>query len=70
MGNLKKESLFKWPAFHAGPRTCLGQNMATSEAITVLSLLVRKFDFDLIPGQNVTYSASLTVRYLYTKIYC
>ena len=48
-------------SFHAGPRVCLGQNMATNEAITVLSLLCRKFKFELVPGTEVTYDTSLTL---------
>jgi len=59
-GNLQKASSSKWPAFHAGPRVCLGQNLATHEAITVLSLLVRNFQFEVLP-QEFTYGISLTL---------
>ncbi|KAJ3215203.1 hypothetical protein HK099_006461 [Clydaea vesicula] len=60
-GNLIKESSSKFPAFHSGPRTCLGQHLATHEAITVLSTLVRDFHFELLPNQDITYGDSLTL---------
>ncbi|KAJ3061531.1 hypothetical protein HK102_009078 [Quaeritorhiza haematococci] len=60
-GNIKKESPYKWPAFNAGPRTCLGQNLAMFEAVTVLAILLRKFRFEIVPDQTVTYMTSLTL---------
>lgn len=72
-GALRKESQIKFPAFNAGPRICLGQNLATQvcscdfkliceqEAVTVLTLLVRAFDFEMLPDQEITYIDSLTL---------
>jgi fatty acid omega-hydroxylase len=60
-GALRRENAGKWPAFHAGPRTCLGQNLATLEAIVALAMLLRRYKFSLIPGQNITYNVSLTL---------
>lgn len=68
-GSLKKVTAYKWPVFHAGPRTCLGQGLATQEAgktenlkaVTVLSILVRKFKFEAVPGQRITYGDTLTL---------
>jgi cytochrome P450 len=60
-GSLIKASQIKFPAFHAGPRTCLGQNLATQEAVGILTLLVRQFDFDAITGQEIVYADSLTL---------
>ncbi|KAF9172093.1 hypothetical protein BGX21_005455 [Mortierella sp. AD011] len=52
----------KFPAFHAGPRTCLGQQFATIEAITVMSILFRQFNFELVdPNSEVHYAAGLTL---------
>ncbi|KAJ3318193.1 hypothetical protein HDU76_000903 [Blyttiomyces sp. JEL0837] len=59
---LKRENVFKWPVFNAGLRTCLGQQMATMEAVMVLSAVCNRFDFHLAPGQNVTYTTSVTLR--------
>jgi cytochrome P450 len=60
-GSLIKASQIKFPAFHAGPRTCLGQTLATQEAVGLLTLLARKFDFEAIPGQDIVYADSLTL---------
>ncbi|KAI8344761.1 cytochrome P450 [Chlamydoabsidia padenii] len=60
-GSLRRESPGRWPAFHAGPRTCLGQNLATLEAIVALSMLLRRYKFTLVPGQDITYNLSLTL---------
>ncbi|CEI97321.1 hypothetical protein RMCBS344292_11456 [Rhizopus microsporus] len=60
-GNLKRESAGKWPAFHAGPRICLGQNLATLEALVCVSILLRRYKFTLVPNQTVTYDLSLTM---------
>jgi cytochrome P450 len=58
---VRKESAFKFIAFNAGPRTCLGQNMALSEAVFVLGLVYRKFKLVPVPGQAVEYLDSLTL---------
>jgi cytochrome P450 len=42
---MDKPSPYKWPAFHAGPRSCLGQRMATLEAILCMSALTSRFNF-------------------------
>ena len=60
-GRLQKESQIKFPAFHAGPRICLGQNLATQEAVSIITLLVREFDLAPVEGQEVTYTDSLTL---------
>ncbi|CAO3598708.1 unnamed protein product [Absidia cylindrospora] len=60
-GELKRESQGKWPAFHGGPRTCLGQHLATLEALVAIVFLVRKYKFTLVPGQDITYQVSLTL---------
>ncbi|KAI8150427.1 cytochrome P450 [Fennellomyces sp. T-0311] len=59
-GELRRETAFKWPAFHGGPRVCLGQNLATLEALVALSLLLKRYTFSYAPGQKVQYEMSLT----------
>jgi cytochrome P450 len=61
-GNLKRESPFRNPVFNAGPRTCLGQNMAVAESVMVLCALFDAFDFELVEGQEVTYDVAITLR--------
>ncbi|KAI9300668.1 cytochrome P450 [Cunninghamella echinulata] len=60
-GELRRESQGKWPAFHAGPRVCLGQHLATLEALVAIIAILRKYKFTLQPGQDVTYQISLTL---------
>ncbi|KAI9353013.1 cytochrome P450, partial [Zopfochytrium polystomum] len=45
---VKRESQFKWPVFHGGPRLCLGQTMATFQGVLVLSVVLRQFDFEVV----------------------
>ncbi|KAG2223721.1 hypothetical protein INT45_003445 [Circinella minor] len=60
-GELKRESAGQWPAFHAGPRVCLGQNLATLEALIAIVMLLKRYKFSLVPNQSVTYGVSLTL---------
>ncbi|KAF7723244.1 Protein kinase alk2 [Apophysomyces ossiformis] len=60
-GELRRESQGQWPAFHAGPRVCLGQNLATLEALVAIVYLVKRYRFTLVPDQKITYQVSLTL---------
>jgi fatty acid omega-hydroxylase len=57
----EKYSPFKFIAFNAGPRTCLGQQLALVEASIVLSLLYRNYRVTVVPGQHITSLESLTL---------
>lgn len=47
---LVKESQFRFHAFNAGPRLCLGQQLATYEAVSVVAEVLRSFDVkDVVP---------------------
>ncbi|KAG0020225.1 hypothetical protein BGZ82_011649 [Podila clonocystis] len=57
-----KNSPAKFPAFHAGPRTCLGQQFATIEAMTLMGLMFARFEFELVdPDNEPEYSSGLTL---------
>jgi hypothetical protein len=47
----------------AGPRICLGMNMALIEAKMLTCMLLQKFTFALLPGEaeKITYSAMITM---------
>lgn len=47
-GDLVKQSHFKWPAFNAGPRLCLGMNMATQEAQVLLAAILSDLHLELV----------------------
>ncbi|KAG0015378.1 hypothetical protein BGZ80_009893 [Entomortierella chlamydospora] len=60
--NGEKPSPSKFPGFHAGPRTCLGQQFATIEAVTVMGMLFQKFKFELVdPNTEPSYVPGLTL---------
>ncbi|KAJ3226737.1 hypothetical protein HDU81_007116 [Chytriomyces hyalinus] len=58
----KQPSPFNYPVFHAGPRVCLGRQMAELQGVFVLVQFVRKHHFDLVDEASVNYSYSLTLR--------
>ncbi|KAI9024338.1 cytochrome P450 [Phycomyces nitens] len=60
-GRLNREPSSKWTAFHGGPRACLGQNLATLEALVAIIFLVRRYKFSLSHAQDITYQVSLTL---------
>ncbi|KAF9321599.1 hypothetical protein BG003_000915 [Podila horticola] len=60
--NTDKPSAAKFPAFHAGPRTCLGQQFATIEAVTLIGMLFSRFSFELVdPHTEPGYVPGLTL---------
>ncbi|KAF9921506.1 Protein kinase alk2 [Linnemannia zychae] len=65
----------KFSTFNAGPRTCLGQQFATLEAITIIVILLQRFSFELVdpdsepsclPGLTLHMAQGLPVR-VYTR---
>ncbi|KAI9491660.1 cytochrome P450 [Zychaea mexicana] len=60
-GEVRRESQAKWPAFHAGPRSCPGQKLSTLESLVVVVMLLKRYKFSLVPDQEVTYTLSATL---------
>ncbi|CAJ1454163.1 unnamed protein product [Effrenium voratum] len=50
----------EFPVFQAGPRICLGMDMAIFEAKVVAVELLRDLQFQLVPGQQITSGPKLT----------
>jgi len=48
--------------FSVGPRVCIGNAFATIETALLLAVMVRRFQFTLAPGQNITLNPTLTLR--------
>ncbi|KAI7818162.1 cytochrome P450 [Gamsiella multidivaricata] len=71
-GKFRMESPYKFTSFNAGPRLCLGQTFATLEALVTTTLLLQKYEFGLVPGQQpavVKGSVTLPMAYpLMTKV--
>lgn len=55
-------SLYEFPIFQAGPRFCLGKDMAQLEMKLLTVMLLQKFSFKIKPGEldRVTYTLMLT----------
>jgi cytochrome P450 len=51
--NDKLRTLFTFLPFGAGPRGCIGGNYAMLQILMILSDLLRKYDFQLAPGQTI-----------------
>ncbi|CAK9319004.1 unnamed protein product [Citrullus colocynthis] len=61
-GTFRPESPFKFIAFHAGPRTCLGKDFAYRQMKIVSATLLHFFRFKLAdPTRNITYRIMLTL---------
>jgi cytochrome P450 len=48
--------------FGAGPHTCVGAGFAQAESVLIIAELLRRFDIDIDPGQQVRPAARLTTR--------
>ncbi|TMW62710.1 hypothetical protein Poli38472_005328 [Pythium oligandrum] len=60
-GKLINVSAFKFFAFNAGPRTCLGMNLALLEMKIVVASLLSRLNIEVIEPEKVTYDLSLTL---------
>jgi cytochrome P450 len=49
----KQPTPFSHLPFGAGPRGCIGGNYAMLQMLMILSVLLRKYDFSLVPGQTI-----------------
>lgn len=60
--NREKPSQYKFNTFHAGPRLCIGQQYATTQAMTVLSMILQSLDVQLEePAKKRDYSTSFVL---------
>ncbi|KAG3114927.1 hypothetical protein PI124_g2529 [Phytophthora idaei] len=51
----------KFAAFSAGPRICVGQNLAFIETKIVIASIVARFEMIPEPGQNVAYTQGISL---------
>ena len=59
----KQPDPYEFPVFQAGPRVCLGKDMALFEAKLLTTMLIRCFRFEMDPAEaaKVTYSMMMTM---------
>ncbi|GLJ25957.1 hypothetical protein SUGI_0497650 [Cryptomeria japonica] len=60
-GVYQPQSPFKFTAFQAGPRICLGKEFAYMQMKTVATVLLRFFKFEAVKGKEVAYEPALTL---------
>lgn len=60
-GKLVKVSTYKFVSFHAGPRTCIGMNLAMLEMKIAIAYILRSFKVEVVPGQKISYDMSITL---------
>ncbi|KAL9263465.1 Cytochrome P450 CYP94D108-like protein [Drosera capensis] len=59
----KQESPFRYPVFHAGPRICLGREMAYIQMKSIAACVLERFEVDVVEKEKKPdYFLSLTVR--------
>mmetsp|Transcript_101795 Transcript_101795/g.256557 ORF Transcript_101795/g.256557 Transcript_101795/m.256557 type:complete len:105 (-) Transcript_101795:24-338(-) len=54
---------YEFPVFQAGPRLCLGIDMAVFEVKILATLILRDWTFELAPGEaeKITYGSKITM---------
>lgn len=52
---------YKYIPFSGGPRKCVGDQFALMEGVAVLAVLLKKFDFDLVPGREIGMTTGATI---------
>jgi len=60
--NEKLRLPFTYLPFGGGPRGCIGGNYAMLQILMILSILLRKYDFELTPGQTIEERAMVILR--------
>lgn len=58
-GTIRHEPSYKFLAFNAGPRTCLGKEVALTQMKTVVASIIQNFNVRVEEGQNVRPRASI-----------
>ncbi|KAM7490733.1 hypothetical protein LguiA_033654 [Lonicera macranthoides] len=58
-GGIKLERSFNFPAFNAGPRSCLGKDMALQEMEIIATTIIYNYRVEVVEGHPITPSDQL-----------
>ncbi|KAJ7200081.1 hypothetical protein O6H91_Y496400 [Diphasiastrum complanatum] len=58
----QSESPYKFTAFQAGPRTCLGKDSAYLQIKITAAILIRFFQFKLVPDHKVFFRLRMVLQ--------
>ncbi|KVI05165.1 alkane hydroxylase MAH1-like [Cynara cardunculus var. scolymus] len=61
-GRIKHEPSYKFPAFNAGPRTCLGKQMSFTQMKIVAATIIYRYHVHLVEGHLVLPSESIVLQ--------
>jgi len=61
-GSEKLRTPFTYLPFGGGPRTCIGNHYALLQILMILSDLLRRYDFQVAPGQTIEPQAMVILR--------
>lgn len=61
-GSEKSRTPFTYLPFGGGPRVCIGNHYAMLQILMILSVLLRKYDLELTPGQTIEPRAVVILR--------
>jgi len=61
-GNEKLYTQFTYLPFGAGPRGCIGGHYAMLQILMILTTVLRRYDFQLVPGQDIEARAMVILR--------
>lgn len=61
-GGIKHEPSYKFPAFNAGPRACLGKDMSFSQMKIVAAKIIYHYHIELVEGHPVFPSNSIILQ--------
>ncbi|PHT27146.1 hypothetical protein CQW23_33250 [Capsicum baccatum] len=61
-GGIKHEPSYKFPAFNAGPRTCLGKEMTFIQMKRVAATIIYNYQIQIVEAQTISPTATVVIR--------
>lgn len=53
--------MHRYVPFSGGPRKCVGDQFALMEAVVALAVILKRFSFQLVPGQKINMTTGATI---------